>query len=841
MQSSRTPTDGATDAGSQPVPLLAMAGMHKSFAGVHALVDVALSVAPGEVHALLGENGAGKSTLMNIASGTLQPDEGTMHFGGEFVEGLTPVTAAELGIAIVHQHPALLPDMTVAENIAVGVPGRFLEGPGGARAAMRAMLDDVGFTPHLEDRVDALTVAQKHLLELAKALAVQPRLLILDEPTAPLDQEAVDMLFERVRQVAAAGSAVIYITHRLAEVRIVADRVTVLRDGQGRGTSDVSAISDDELLRLIIGRRLESAFPPKLAAERLSDDPLLVVRGLEGHGFHDIDLTARRGEIVGIAGVAGNGQSELLRALSGLDRFSGEVEVGGTSHTPKSLRAHASYMTPDRHGEGLLSSLTVRENTVVTALHRLRRYFIVDRGAERSTVKRELAELNTRAPDMEAQVTTLSGGNQQKVLVARALLSEPQILLADEPTQGVDVGARSEIYRILRDVSAGGVPVIVASSDFLELEGLCDRVLVMSRGACVAELTGDDVTEEAMINAAMRAAGTRRAQDAPAGRPTSTATSRFIRGDYAPVAVLVTVMVCLGAYIYSRNDRLLSAFNITSVMLLITALGLIALGQTISLLLAGIDLSVGPLSGFLVVVGSFFLTEDNSGADYFLGFLLMAVAAVALGLLNGSLIRFLRFTPVAATLATFIGLQGMSFVLRDVPGGLVSRDLSATITTKVGPVPLAFIGFVLLGLAMEHALRRTGWGLRLRAVGSDEESARKVGVRITPTVLGGYVITSLFVFLGSVMLLAQLGIGDPAQGEGYTISSIAAVVLGGTSLLGGRGSFIGTLFGAGLMIQVLNGAALLGLTQTWELLFQGLLIVAAAVVYSQIRRREVAA
>ena len=828
-----------TAAGSRGVPLLDMAGVYKNFAGVRALVDVAFTVQAGEVHALLGENGAGKSTLMNIASGSLQPDEGTIRLNGEPTEGLTPVTAAEAGVAIVHQHPALLADMTVAENIAVSVPARLLEGPGGIRAAMRAMLDDVGFTPHLEDRVDGLTVAQKHLLELAKALVVRPRLLILDEPTAPLDQEAVDMLFDRVRRVAAAGSAVVYITHRLAEVRVVADRVTVLRDGQGRGTSDVDAISDDELLSLIIGRRLESAFPPKPRTGDRSDEPLLVVRGLEGGGFQDIDLTARRGEIVGIAGVAGNGQSELLRALSGLERFSGEVVVGDTSHTPKSLRANASYMTPDRHGEGLLSSLTVRENTVVSALERLRRHFIVHRRSERDTVRRELAELNTRAPNMEAQVTTLSGGNQQKVLVARALLSEPRILLADEPTQGVDVGARSEIYRILRDVSAGGVPVIVASSDFLELEGLCDRVLVMSRGSCVAEFTGDEITEEAMINAAMRAAGTRRAQDVGTGRSTSTATGRFIRGDYAPVAVLVTVMVGLGAYIYSRNDRLLSDFNITSVMLLITALGLIALGQTISLLLAGIDLSVGPLSGFLVVVGSFFLTDDNSGGEFFLGFLLMAVAAVALGLINGALIRFLRFTPVAATLATFIGLQGMSFVLRDVPGGLISRDLSDTITTKVGPVPLAFIGFVLLAFGMEHVLRRSGWGLRLRAVGSDEESARKVGVRVTPTVLGGYVLTSLCVFLGAIMLLAQLGIGDPAQGEGYTINSIAAAVLGGTSLLGGRGSFIGTLFGAGLMIQVLNGAALLGLTQTWELLFQGLLIVAAAVVYSQIRRRQV--
>ena len=833
-----------TDPGSQnpaAVPLLAMAGVHKHFSGVHALVDVAFTVEPGEVHALLGENGAGKSTLMNIASGSMLPDEGTMSLDGEAVEALTPLRAAELGISMVHQHPALLPDMTVEENIAVAVPAQFLQGTGGVRATMRAMLDDVGFTPHLEDRIDALSVAQKHLLELAKALVVQPRLLILDEPTAPLGQEAVDMLFDRVRRVAMTGAAVVYITHRLAEVRVVADRVTVLRDGRVRGTSAVSEITDEELLSLIIGRRLEQAFPPKLDAEHLAEDPALVVAGLGGRGFNDIALTARRGEIIGIAGVAGNGQSELLRALGGLERFSGEITIGDTAHTPKTLRANAAYMTPDRHAEGLLSSLTVRENTVVTALERLRRHFIVNRRTERGVVARELATLNTRAPDMEAQVTTLSGGNQQKVLVARALLSEPQILVADEPTQGVDVGARAEIYRILRDVSAGGVPVIVASSDFLELEGLCDRVLVMSRGICVAELTGAAVTEEAMINAAMRAAGHQRARGDAEGPATSTALGRFIRGDYAPVAVLVTIMVCLGAFIYSRNDRLLSAFNITSVMLLITALGFIALGQTVALLLAGIDLSVGPLSGFLVVVGSFFLNEGKSGGQWFLGFVLMAVAAMALGFTNGALIRFLRFTPVAATLATFIALQGLSFVLRDVPGGLIARGVTDAITTKIGPIPVAFIALVAIALAMEHALRRTAWGLRLRAVGSDDESARKVGVRVTPTVIGGYITVSLFVFLGAVMLLAQLGIGDPAQGEGFTINSIAAVVLGGTSLLGGRGSFIGTVFGSGLILQVLNGATLMGLSTTWELFFQGLLIVAAAVVYSQIRRRQVAA
>jgi ribose transport system ATP-binding protein len=241
------------------------------------------------------------------------------------------------------------------------------------------------------------------------------------------------------------------------------------------------------------------------------------------------------------------------------------------------------------------------------------------------------------------------------------------------------------------------------------------------------------------------------------------------------------------------------------------------------------------LSGFLVVVASFFVNDESSGLVMLAGFLLMAVGAIVTGAVNGSLVRFAGFTPVAATLVTYIALQGLSFLLRDAPGGNIALSVTDKITTKVGPVPVVFIAFVVLTLAMEYALRYRGWGLRLRGVGSAEESARRIGVRTDRTVVLGYVAASLCVALGSVVLLAQLGIGDPAQGVSYTLSSITAVVLGGTSLLGGRGTFIGTLFGAGLIVQVLNATVFLDLTQTWQYFFQGALIVVAAVVYSRVR------
>ncbi len=260
--------------------------------------------------------------------------------------------------------------------------------------------------------------------------------------------------------------------------------------------------------------------------------------------------------------------------------------------------------------------------------------------------------------------------------------------------------------------------------------------------------------------------------------------------------ILAVVIVALGAYIYSTNDRYINAFNITSVLMLVSALGLIAIGQTVALMVAGIDLSVGPLAGLLVVVASFFLIEERSFGVMALGFLLMLIVAVIIGGINGALIRYGRFTPVAATLAMYIALGGLSFVLRDRPGGFMSSTVTGPIMAKLGPVPWAFIVLVVIAILMEVALRKTEWGRRLRAIGSNEDSARRLGINVSRTAFAAYVTTSLFVFLGAIVLLAQLGIGDPAQGVGYTLSSVTAVVLGGTSLLGGRGTFIGTLFGA---------------------------------------------
>jgi ribose transport system ATP-binding protein len=817
--------------------VLELAHISKRYAGVTALSDVSIAIRAGEVHAVLGENGAGKSTLMNVASGTTRPDGGTIVFDGETI-ALTPTTAARLGIAIVYQYPAVLPDMTVLENVQVALPDSVFAG-GRAEDIAAGLLAGVGLQVCLGDRVETLSVAQKHLLEIAKAFAIEPRVLILDEPTAPLGQASVDLLFSRVRRAVAGGAAVVYITHRLAEVRELAHRVTVLRDGWLRGESAVADITDDELLALIVGRTLDSTLPPKRVAG--ADDAIVFdVAGLTGEGCHDVSLAVRTGQIVGVSGIAGNGQSELLRALAGLAPFRGRVRLAGAEKRSRDLLHEATYLPADRHREGLMMGLTLRENAAVAALDRFRSGWLLGRRKEVDRISETLRSLDVRAPSLDADVSALSGGNQQKVVLARALLSEPRLIIADEPTQGVDVGARAEIYRILREVAGAGIPVIVSSSDAKELEGLCDEVVVMSRGKVIETLTGDDVNEQRMITAAVRATARAAATD-DIGVHDATARAgvrRLVHSDYAPSVLLVAVVAMLGGYIFAQNERYLSAFNISTVLLAVTALGFIALGQTVSVLLGGIDLSVGPLSGFLVVVASFFVNDNKPIAVIVIGLLLMMVVATAVGLVNGSLIRLARFTPIAATLAMYIALQGLAFVLRDGPDGYINADVVAVIQYAVGPIPVAFIVLIAAALFAELLLRRRRWGWRLRATGSDEESARRAGVKIDRTVILGYVVTSLFTVLGAVMLMGQIGVGDPSQGIGYTLSSITAVVLGGTSLLGGRGTFLGTLLGAVLITQLLNATVFLGLSTLWQYVFQGLLILVAAVVYSFVRPRH---
>ncbi|MGH6740283.1 MAG: ATP-binding cassette domain-containing protein, partial [Bradyrhizobium sp.] len=390
-----------------------LSNISKFYSGVPALRDVSVEFYAGEVHAILGENGAGKSTLMNIISGAVDPEMGEIRLGDRLISRMSPEVAAALGIAISFQHPAILDDLSVLENLQVALPASAFAGRS-APIAAKEMLESVGLHVPLRMRADMLTVAQKHLLEIAKALAIKPRVLMLDEPTAALDQDSTEMLFERIRGVVKTGTSVIYITHRLAELRQIAHRVTVLRDGRVRGGGLVGEIADAELLDMIVGRWLGSAFPPK--PDDVSNDVIFSASSLSGKGFKDITFEIARGQIVGVAGVEGNGQSELMRALAGLQPSEGAISLRRRRLKARELLQAAAFMPSDRHTEGLAPGLTVRENASFAALDRFARFWIVNRKTELERVGATFGALAVKTPSIEAPILSLSGGNQQKVV-----------------------------------------------------------------------------------------------------------------------------------------------------------------------------------------------------------------------------------------------------------------------------------------------------------------------------------------------------------------------------------------------------------------------------------------
>ena len=482
-----------------PSPLLELRGLTKSYGGVRALRGVDFDLRAGEVHALLGENGAGKSTLIKVVTGAHEPDGGTVTIGGEAVSQLTPASARRLGVACIYQQPALFPDLTVAENIALRLdpasPLRWLDWAG-RRARARGLLEQIGAALSPEAEIRQLSMPEQQLVEIACAIGAGARIVVMDEPTASLTQKEQLLLFAVVRDLRARGVGVIYISHRLEEIFGLADRVTVLRDGQSVGTVAVGDIDESRLIRLMVGREVTQIYPP---AESAPGEVVLSVHGLGSSatptGVRDITFDVRAGEVFGLAGLVGAGRTDLARILFGLvPADAGEIRLLGrvvSLRSPQDAIAHGIACVPeDRRRHGVVLEMPVAHN-ISMAIHRL--LFPgswLRLGPERRLAVDFIRDLAVKCRGPEAPAGSLSGGNQQKVSLARWLATKPKVLILDEPTQGVDVGAKSEIHRIVRRLAKAGLAVVLISSDLPEVLGMSDRIGVMCGGALAAILPG---------------------------------------------------------------------------------------------------------------------------------------------------------------------------------------------------------------------------------------------------------------------------------------------------------------------------------------------------------------
>jgi ribose transport system ATP-binding protein len=490
------------------LPILRITGLVKSFGPIRALRGVDFELRRGEIHALAGENGAGKSTLMNVIDGILQPDSGEIAIDGQRVAIKSPAMAQKLGISFVHQEIALCPDVTVAENIfmaATNSSRALLMNYAALQARAAEVLDRLG---HIDPAamVRSLSISQQQLVEIAKALTLDCRVLILDEPTAALTEREAKVLFEIMHKLAAQGLSIIYITHRMDEIFENCDRVTVFRDGQYITTLDVAETSPGAVVSAMVGRVIDDLYPPKLRPEDRSDDIILEVRGLsETRRFRDISLAVRKGEILGLAGLIGAGRSEIVKGICRLEgEVSGEVRLMGQrlalNHYGDSIAAGLVYLSEDRKGDGLFLDMSIASNVSALSLRQVASAAgVIDEGREAAQAQRLGARLNLKYGDIFQPASSLSGGNQQKVAIAKMLSVNPKVVFLDEPTRGVDVGAKAEIHRILRDLASKGVGVVVISSELPELIGVCDRVLVVREGRIAGEVTEKEMTEDRII------------------------------------------------------------------------------------------------------------------------------------------------------------------------------------------------------------------------------------------------------------------------------------------------------------------------------------------------------
>lgn len=484
--------------------MLTLKNIRKTYPGVVALDDVSMEIRDGEVHALLGENGAGKSTLIKVIAGAITPDSGVIDFDGETYERLTPHLSLEKGVAVIYQELNLVGPLSVAENIYLGRPQAKLYSQRQVNAMAQAIFDEYGFDLNPAARVMSLSPAQQQLVEICKGISNNARIMIMDEPTSALATHEVELLFEVIAKLKAKGVTVIYISHRLDEVFRVTDRVTVLRDGRYVTTINTVDTNRQELVKLMVGRELSESFPPR---HHELGEVVLEAKALTGNSVEDISFTLRRGEILGLAGLVGCGRTETAQLICGAKPIeSGEVLVGGKKIRLRSpvdaISSGIGLIPEDRKEQGCILYNSVLFNTTLICNKKYMRGGVIGQKKRRQIAQQFRDYLRIKVPSLQQQVVNLSGGNQQKVVVAKTMAADLDIIFFDEPTKGIDVGAKFEIYNLMNEMAASGKAIVMISSDMEEMLGMSDRILVLSEGRVAGELTRDQFSQENVLTLA---------------------------------------------------------------------------------------------------------------------------------------------------------------------------------------------------------------------------------------------------------------------------------------------------------------------------------------------------
>ncbi len=797
--------------------LLTVEGLAKSFGPTKALRACSLELRAGEVHALMGENGSGKSTLVKILSGVHRPDTGRILLAG--AAGPAPAAprgpraAIASGVATVFQEVQCVPAQSVLENLWLGVDGIVRRAGGAARipagqrrergAAVLTRL--LGACPDLDAPAGSLSLSERQAVAIGRSLLRDPRVLILDEATSALDVATRDRLFEACRELTAGGGAVLFISHRMDEVEQIADRVTVLRSGESVGTLEREQADIDTLVRLMTGgERLVR----REARERV--EPGAVV--LAGDG-----LDLRAGEIVGLAGLEGQGQDEYLRAL--------RAKAGGV---------RVAAVARDRREESIFPPLSIRENFTAATLRRDARAGLISpsRARERFAGYRE--KLKIKIGRDADPITTLSGGNQQKVVIARALADDPQVLLLNDPTRGIDIGAKHDVYALLRDLAAAGMAIVMLSTEVDEHLELMDRVLVFREGEPAAQLPHPELTRAALVTeffgpAADRDAAPDRPEEriaAPAAESPGQRALRFAAERTWVVPGVLALALLIANAVAQHSFLQWHSWILTFAELATPALAAMASTPAILGGSGGIDISIAPLFVFVSVVVEVMLLGNGIGGAAVVIPVAVLVGA-AIGAVNGALVNYGRYQAVVATLCMNFILSGVALSYAPAPAGGTTGWLTSLGTTVAG-VPGGLI-LLAVPLLAWFGLGRTPFVRTLCAVGGSETTAYTAGVNVPAVRTLGYALGGAIAGLAGLAITAQLHQAEADTGfiTPFVLMAIAAVALGGTPLTGGRGSLVGSLIGAAVIFLVENLLGALHISSFWSQAVYGATLIAA--------------
>jgi ABC-type sugar transport system ATPase subunit/ribose/xylose/arabinose/galactoside ABC-type transport system permease subunit len=816
-----------------------LAHIGKTFPGVVALAGVDLTLHPGRIHALVGENGAGKSTLLNILSGVIPPDSGAIHIGGHPVHLADPRAARRLGIVAVHQEVDLFGDLTVLENVGLeqGLPSNALGWIDWTEQRRRtaAALHAVGRPVGPDALAERLTPAQRQLVEIAAAVSQSARVLILDEPTSSLSAAEARVLFDHLRRFRAAGTAILYVSHRLEDVFSLADEVTVLRDGRRVWSGPIDATSPGQLIRHMVGRDVPAG--ARAEAKELGPVRLRCV-GLSGAdgSFHDVTVEVRGGEVLGLYGLIGAGRSEWAQGVFGLRPLAGgAVYVDGAEVWPTGpgamARAGLAYVPEDRLRQGLCRGLGVRANTVLAALRRLAPALWLPRWREVAQTRAAVRGLGIRLHGLEQPAGTLSGGNQQKVVLGRWLGCAPRVLILDEPTRGVDVGAKEEIYALVRRLSAEGRAVVFISSELPEVVAQGDRVGVFRDGRLVAFFDPRTNSAEDIAAAALPAS-----HGSAWGRLPRPLEDRPHQGRALRLreSALLGFVLVFFVTLHVVTGRFLQPDSLRGLLTEAALLSFCAVGATLVILAGGLDISLGALMA---------LSAGVAGVLWEAGWPWPVVTAVALGIgaaggaLNAGLALVGGVHPIVVTLGTMSVYRGLTlwWLGRDVQISGLERDW--LVAEVLGLPVVVWLGAGLL-LSAWAVLRGTVAGRHLYALGSNPAAAHRVSISRTRVWLGAFAVQGLLVGLAGLLYLARSGSLQPTSHEGRTLEAIAAAVVGGVAITGGRGSVWGVALGCVFLMSLGPACLFLGLSTRWQQALVGSVMVAAVLLDSVWRGRS---